>query len=362
MNEKEITVSIYDLNISDKARGVLARAGLMKLSDLLSSDIDRLSDMYGIPGDVYRELCIVIARANEITACFVERVNRIAEILPEVQDTPIENLELSTRSYNALRRAGIHTVGSLIQLSQKDLFELRNVGVLSREEITRTIENVIRFGITAKVSSNRQPASDTGSPAEGIDHLHFSTRAYNALMRNGITTVEALVKLTEEELLSIRNVGQKTRDEIVDTINTVLEQQRACAEKHNVDGSMSIDRKTEVYPDPDEVLALAFADKGLFFATDVKRRIAIIRGNHPEVNEETLLPLLFDLDEVRKQAKTAILHKLEESNAMSPVADLYALFPDGIKNTAILNQSLESWNRNRSFILKTRPSAAAGRL
>lgn len=366
MSKKETTVSIYDLNISDKARGFLARAGVMKLSDLLAFDMNKLSDMPGITDDVYRELGIVIAREEEITADCDERAKRVAEILPEVQDTPIENLDLGSRSYNALRRAGIHTVGALIRLSQKELFELKNIGAVSREEIIRTIEKVLHSGITVTVSSNMYPTTDTGNSAvdiqddalssklssSTIDDLSFSVRAYNALMHAGITTVEALVKLTEEEVISIRNVGQKTRDEIVDTINTVLEQQRACAEKHNVDGSMSIDRKTEVYPDPDEVLALAFADKGLFSATDVKRRIAIIRGNHPEVNEETLLPLLFDLDEVRKQAKTAILHKLEESNAMSPVADLYALFPDGIKNTAILNQILGELEQEQVIYLE----------
>lgn len=366
MNEKSITVSIHDLNISDKAKGFLARVGLMKLNDLLSFDMGKLSDMRGITDDVYRELSSVIAHADEITAYYIERANRITEILPEVQDTSIMNLGLSTRSYNALRRAGIHTVGSLIQLSQKDIFELRHVGALSREEITKAIENVISFGMTVQTSFNRQPTSDTGnsvvdtqndpvSPsisASSIDNIPFSVRAHNALKRAGITTVEALIKLTEEEIQSIRNVGQKTREEIVEAINTILEQQNTCPEKYDGDGSASADQKAEERPDPDEILALAFADKGLFPAEDMKRQIAVIRESHPEESEEAFFRLLLGMDEVRKSAKTSILHKLEESDAPVPASALFALFPADIENTTILNQLLEEMEQERTIYLE----------
>ena len=99
-----------------------------------------------ISEDVLQELNGVIAHADDIICFFEERAKRIKEILPDVQDTPIESLRLGTRATNALRRGGIHTVGALIQMSQKDIFELRNVGVLSREEITKAIESIVQSG------------------------------------------------------------------------------------------------------------------------------------------------------------------------------------------------------------------------
>lgn len=145
MNEKDITVYIHDLDISDKAKGFLIRAGFMKLSDFLALDAEKLANMHGITDDVYRELSLVTAHSDKIISFFVERSDRITEILPEVQDMPIEELGLGTRSCNALKKAGIHTAGLLIQMSQKDIFELRNVGALSRKEITTAIENIIQM-------------------------------------------------------------------------------------------------------------------------------------------------------------------------------------------------------------------------
>ena len=41
MNEKTITIYIHDLEILDKSKSFLARVGLMRLNDLLNSDIER---------------------------------------------------------------------------------------------------------------------------------------------------------------------------------------------------------------------------------------------------------------------------------------------------------------------------------
>ena len=153
MKETHITIYIHDLEISDKSKSFLARVGLMKLDDLLNCNMTELSAMRNISEDVLQELNGVIAHSDVIISFFEERAKRIEErakrikeILPNVQDAPIESLGLGTRATNALRRGGIHTVGALIQMSQKDIFELRNVGVLSREEITKAIESIVQSG------------------------------------------------------------------------------------------------------------------------------------------------------------------------------------------------------------------------
>ena len=48
---------------------------------------------------------------------------------------PIEDLDLTVRSYNCLKREGIHTVGELISRSEADLLDIRNFGSKSIDEV-----------------------------------------------------------------------------------------------------------------------------------------------------------------------------------------------------------------------------------
>ena len=57
-------------------------------------------------------------------------------------DKPIEGLDLSVRSYNCLKRAGIHTVRQLVDYSENDLLNIRNFGVKSIEEVKDKLESM----------------------------------------------------------------------------------------------------------------------------------------------------------------------------------------------------------------------------
>ena len=52
----------------------------------------------------------------------------------------INDLELSVRSYNCLKRAGVHSVRQLQSMSEKDLMGIRNLGRKSLEEIKHRLE------------------------------------------------------------------------------------------------------------------------------------------------------------------------------------------------------------------------------
>jgi len=64
-------------------------------------------------------------------------------IVPEQYDTTLEELNLSTRSYNSLRRAGISTLGHLIEKSRNGLPPLPGLGSKSRAEVE---ELMIKMG------------------------------------------------------------------------------------------------------------------------------------------------------------------------------------------------------------------------
>ena len=59
----------------------------------------------------------------------------------ELMGAPIEDLELSVRSFNCLRRAGLFTVGELVSSieGRDDLLRIRNLGARSAEEIMQAL-------------------------------------------------------------------------------------------------------------------------------------------------------------------------------------------------------------------------------
>ena len=60
----------------------------------------------------------------------------------------IEELQLSVRAYNCLKKAQINTVGDLLQYSPERLRELKNFGRKSADEVFSTLKN--KLGIIFK--------------------------------------------------------------------------------------------------------------------------------------------------------------------------------------------------------------------
>ena len=55
---------------------------------------------------------------------------------------PIEDLDLTVRSYNCLKREGVTTVGELMEKSEEDLLEIRNFGQKSIDEVKAKLEEL----------------------------------------------------------------------------------------------------------------------------------------------------------------------------------------------------------------------------
>lgn len=60
----------------------------------------------------------------------------------KVLETTIEELDLSVRSYNCLKRAGINTVQDLTTRSESDMMKVRNLGRKSLEEVIAKLEGM----------------------------------------------------------------------------------------------------------------------------------------------------------------------------------------------------------------------------
>jgi DNA-directed RNA polymerase subunit alpha len=113
------------------------------------------------PGDALIHAAQVLVEYNQIIAGFNRNAQDIeltqddpastvdgANTIPQqIMDMPVDALELSTRTHNCLRRADIATIGQILQMDEKQLKAVRNLGEKSLEEIKdRVREKCARHG------------------------------------------------------------------------------------------------------------------------------------------------------------------------------------------------------------------------
>ncbi len=69
-------------------------------------------------------------------------VEKEEEQKDKILEMTIEELDLSVRSYNCLKRAGINTVEELIQRNEEDMMKVRNLGKKSLEEVVNKLHEL----------------------------------------------------------------------------------------------------------------------------------------------------------------------------------------------------------------------------
>ena len=71
-----------------------------------------------------------------------EQEPAVPAIAPELASIPVEQLNLSVRTLNCLRRGNINTLGELMSKSEKDLMSLRNFGIKSKQELEERLKSL----------------------------------------------------------------------------------------------------------------------------------------------------------------------------------------------------------------------------
>ncbi len=168
------------------------------------------------------------------------------------QDEPIEKLNLSTRSFNALKRSGIHTLSQLLSCTAEEMDKMRNLGAKSKAEIQETLLAFLEARETA-AEETAQDESETPEPADVrvfgkgselfadamyrenvvrffekrelyLENFLLSTRSSNALLRNGINTFSALLRIFPNQVADLKNLGVKSLQEINEFVERILDQ------------------------------------------------------------------------------------------------------------------------------------------
>jgi len=226
--EDEAAIEHYETCTSKPPAHVNA---LMNLA-LLYEENGRLEDAEAIIDSIVDEHPNLM-RARQLkksvdsstTMVMDERIQRDREKHDAVLDTPVSDFELSVRSRNCLKQMNIRTLGDLLRTTEMELLSYKNFGETSLNEIKAMLtQRGLRLGqeLEPAAVAPTVPAPVVRSAAgDGAIHLkklvsemELSVRSRKCLQRLGVTTIEELVAHTEAELLSTKNFGQTSLNEI----------------------------------------------------------------------------------------------------------------------------------------------------
>ena len=84
--------------------------------------------------NLFVELCSQMANTDIL-------VSREEDKQVKLMELPIEEMDLSVRSYNCLKRAGINTVEDLCQKTRSDMLKVKNLGIKSIDEVIQKLES-----------------------------------------------------------------------------------------------------------------------------------------------------------------------------------------------------------------------------
>jgi len=148
----------------------------------------------------------------------------------------IGKIGLSVRSVNALRRAQVHTVEEMLQFTPERLYEVRNLGKKSVEEILQKIDEYRRMDENKESPTKPQTADAADIPEDfeqwletesagefvgnwlkdrSIDEVELlSPRAYNLLLLHGYEKLNQIVFLNLDALMEIPRMDPHSADEI----------------------------------------------------------------------------------------------------------------------------------------------------
>ena len=84
--------------------------------------------------NLFIELCAQMSEMNILVSKEEDKQVKLMEL-------PIEEMDLSVRSYNCLKRAGINVIADLLKKSKSDMFKVRNLGAKSVEEVINKLES-----------------------------------------------------------------------------------------------------------------------------------------------------------------------------------------------------------------------------
>ena len=99
-------------------------------------------DAIGHAAKLLKDHMTIFINFEEITELTEEPAERSLDRVSDQLNRSVEELELSVRSYNCLKNAGIQTIGELVQKSESEMLRTKNFGRKSLNEIKEILANM----------------------------------------------------------------------------------------------------------------------------------------------------------------------------------------------------------------------------
>lgn len=233
------------------------------------------------------------------------------------REDSINVLSLSNRTANCLRREGIHTVGQVLDTPADIWPGIRNMGAKSIDEIENVVEQIRSDGRLVLVETKLQPP-DTQPKSPRlmnipIQELGLSVRAVNCLTSAGIATVAELTGITKDSLMSIKNMGTKTAEEILDRLNHLWNEFDPAPIQTSSDTAIGAENSPPWY-----TTAKVFSEFTGLPLSALLRCLSEHHELHPAANEEDLCAAIYLDTAVRREVCCALFHLLaQQENGMS---------------------------------------------
>ena len=128
--------------------------GTIQASDAVSKAAEILADQFGIFSRLGRPEPTVVGRG----------LGSGSALAPDRYNTPIEDLNLSVRAYNCLKRSGLMTVGAVLEKNEDELLALRNFGRKSYDELR---EKLVTMNFLSEEEMNNAFGGSSGSSIDG---------------------------------------------------------------------------------------------------------------------------------------------------------------------------------------------------
>ena len=164
-----------------------------------------------------------------------------------IQSVPISEMKLSVRSKNILQRQGYKYSDDLINLTLEKLLSFRNLGHESAMNISKELQRLNIWQIETENEVHRMNPPDARNFPTGIYHLNydievigFSTRTYNCLKRAGVNIIKDLISMSEFEIRDLRNLGEKSYQEIMTATKDISSKIRQSSNGYNSDEKDSV--------------------------------------------------------------------------------------------------------------------------
>ena len=100
------------------------------------------ADALGLAAKLMKDHMTIFINFEEITEATEEPTERSLDRVSDQLNRSVEELELSVRSYNCLKNAGIQTIGELVQKTESEMLRTKNFGRKSLNEIKEILNKM----------------------------------------------------------------------------------------------------------------------------------------------------------------------------------------------------------------------------